>query len=58
MNADDAIQYILAGASLVSIGTANMINPCSALDVKNGLIKFMEEKGFSSIKELTGIIHN
>ncbi len=56
MTAEHAIEFILAGASLVSIGTANMVNPVAALEIKNGIENYLKEKGFSSIKEITGKI--
>ncbi len=56
MNAEHAVEFILAGASLVSVGTANMVNPKAALEIKNGIEKYLEEKGFSSVKEITGKI--
>jgi dihydroorotate dehydrogenase (NAD+) catalytic subunit len=51
---EDAVEFLLAGASLVSVGTANMVNPCASLDVKNGIEKYLKEKGFSSVREIIG----
>jgi dihydroorotate dehydrogenase (NAD+) catalytic subunit len=52
--AKDAIEFFLAGASAVAIGTANFINPRAAIDVANGLAEFLEEHKYKSIKELVG----
>lgn len=53
-SAKDAIEFFLAGASAVAIGTANFINPRAAIDVANGLAEFLEEHKYKSIKELVG----
>jgi dihydroorotate dehydrogenase (NAD+) catalytic subunit len=57
MNADDAIQFILAGASAIQIGTASFIDPLSSTKVLDGIEKFLVDKGFSEISELTGYIN-
>lgn len=54
--AEDAIEMILAGASAVSVGTANFHNPTAVLDVISGIEAYMERHGFSSVKEMTGIV--
>lgn len=57
MNASDALEFILAGASAVQIGTANFIDPCSSLKILNGIEEYMLAKGFSDIKDITGFIN-
>lgn len=52
--AEDALEFFLAGASAVAVGTANFINPRTAIDIANGLASFLEEYGYKSIKELVG----
>ena len=54
MNAADAMEFIIAGASAVQIGTASFINPTAAIDVVNGLETFMQEQGIKEITELIG----
>ena len=56
-NGRDALELILAGASAVSIGTANFGNPTATMLVKEGLEKLLIEKGFSSLKEAVGYAH-
>lgn len=56
VNAGDALEFIMAGASAVSIGTGNFVNPVTALDVIEGIKQYMVEQGFSDIKELRGIV--
>jgi dihydroorotate dehydrogenase (NAD+) catalytic subunit len=53
--ASDAIEFIMAGASAVQIGTANLTSPRSALDVIEGIEQFMEKEGIKSLSELVGI---
>lgn len=52
--AEDAIEFIMAGASAVQVGTASFTNPRAALDVLEGIERFMEKKGVKDIGELTG----
>ncbi len=54
MTGDDAIEFILAGASAVAIGTANFINPRATMDVLEGIEKYMEKHGVNDINELVG----
>jgi dihydroorotate dehydrogenase (NAD+) catalytic subunit len=53
-NADDAIEFLMAGATAVAVGTANFYEPQTALQVIAGIRKFMEEKKISDVKEITG----
>ncbi len=52
--AADAIEFILAGATAVAVGTANFYEPQTALQVIAGLRRFMEEKGIRDVRELIG----
>ncbi|MDR2692631.1 MAG: dihydroorotate dehydrogenase [Chitinispirillales bacterium] len=54
--ADDALQYILAGASAVQIGTANFINPRTAGLVSAGIREYCVNNGVSSLKDICGIV--
>ena len=56
MNADDAIEFILAGASAVQVGTANFINPKAAIQISEGIRKYLVLHKFSSVKDIVGII--
>jgi dihydroorotate dehydrogenase (NAD+) catalytic subunit len=58
ISADDAIEFILAGASAVAVGTANFINPVTTQTIIEGIKSFMIEKGISNIKELTGGVND
>ena len=48
-SAEDALEFILAGASAVSVGTANFHNPRAALDVVEGIKAYMKKYGFESV---------
>jgi len=52
--ASDAIEFIMAGASAVQIGTASFANPRAPLDVLEGIEQFMEKEGIEDIAELIG----
>ena len=54
--AEDALEFILAGATAVSIGTANFHNPRTTLEVIEGIEKYMVNKGVSYINDLIGIV--
>lgn len=54
--AEDALEFILAGATAVSIGTANFHNPKATLEVIEGIEKYMMTKGVEDINELIGIV--
>lgn len=54
--AEDALEFILAGATAVSIGTANFHNPSTTLEVIEGIEKYMVNKGVSDINDLIGIV--
>ena len=52
--ADDALEFIMAGATAVQIGTANLVNPNAPLEVLEGIERFMEREGIKDIAELVG----
>lgn len=54
-NATDAIEFMLAGASAVEIGTANFIDPTIAVKVARGIDDYLERHGFKSVKDIIGI---
>jgi dihydroorotate dehydrogenase (NAD+) catalytic subunit len=57
MNAFDAIEFILAGASAIQVGTASFINPKAPIEILEGIEKFIMERGFSGIDDLIGYIN-
>jgi len=54
MTAEDALEFILAGASAVAIGTANFVNPRATVDVAEGIGEFLRQQGIGSVRELVG----
>jgi len=54
MTANDAIEFMLAGASAVQIGTANFINPTAPIDILNGIRNYMVENNIANIEEIVG----
>ena len=56
MSATDAIEFLLAGASAVQIGTANFIDPAITVKVVDGINEYLDENHFSSVKDIIGLI--
>jgi dihydroorotate dehydrogenase (NAD+) catalytic subunit len=54
MTAEDALQYIIAGATMVAVGTANFINPRAPLEVLAGIKTYMKKNKIENIKRLIG----
>lgn len=54
--AEDALEFIMAGATMVSIGAANFHNPTATVDVIRGMEAFMQKNGVKDIKELIGCV--
>lgn len=54
VNTEDALEFILAGASAIAIGTGNFLNPKATIDVIEGLEKYCLENGIADINELVG----
>jgi dihydroorotate dehydrogenase (NAD+) catalytic subunit len=56
MNAEDAIEFIVAGATAVQVGTANFVNPRATMEIIKGIRDYLREKKIPSIRELIGTI--
>ncbi len=56
--ADDAVEFILAGASAVAVGTANFINPRATVEVLEGIENYLAANGIPDIRALVGAAHN
>jgi dihydroorotate dehydrogenase (NAD+) catalytic subunit len=57
MSASDAIEFLLAGASAVQIGTGTFIDPLLPIKVVDGIEMFLRSKGFSDVSEIIGFIN-
>jgi dihydroorotate dehydrogenase (NAD+) catalytic subunit len=55
VSAEDALEFIMAGASAIQIGTANFVNPEAMLDVLEGIERFMEKEGIKELTDLIGV---
>ena len=55
-NAQDALEFILAGATAVSVGTANFNNPYTTLEVVEGIEDYMRRHQVKDIKDLIGLV--
>ena len=56
MNATDAIEFLLAGATAVELGTANFIDPAVTVKVVDGINEYLDRHGFKSVKEIIGAL--
>ena len=52
--AEDVVEFLLAGASLVQVGTMNYQNPDLGAELKQNLSKYLDENGINSIDDLIG----
>ena len=55
-SAEDAIELILAGASAVSVGTANFYDPAVTMEIVDGIENYMKEQGFDTVADMVGIV--
>lgn len=55
-SAEDAIEMILAGASAVSVGTANFYNPAVTMEIVDGIEAYMEKYGFETVDQMVGLV--
>jgi dihydroorotate dehydrogenase (NAD+) catalytic subunit len=54
MTASDALEFLIAGATMVAVGTGNFINPRAPIDVLEGIEAFMKENKINDIREIIG----
>jgi dihydroorotate dehydrogenase (NAD+) catalytic subunit len=53
--AEDAIEFFMAGAAAVQVGTANLSNPGAAIEILDGISSFLENRGYKSLKDIIGL---
>ena len=53
---EDAIEFLLAGAKMVSVGTANFIDPYASIKVIEGIEKYLNDNGFSDVNDIIGLV--
>jgi dihydroorotate dehydrogenase (NAD+) catalytic subunit len=56
MRAEDALEFIIAGASAVQVGTANFVNPHTTMEIIDGLRDYLDARGIASVREMIGSI--
>ena len=56
MTAEDAIEFFMAGASAIEIGTANFLDPAVTLKVCDGINRWLDSHGCQSVKEIIGVV--
>lgn len=56
VNADDALQFIMAGATAIQVGTANFINPAASVQIVDGISDYLRRHNIPDINQLRGII--
>ena len=55
-SAEDALEFILAGATAVSVGTANFHNPAVTMEIIDGIEEYMKRNGFNAVSEMVGLV--
>ena len=56
MRAEDAVEFFIAGAAAVQVGTANFVNPAAALEIVEGIERYLARHGIADIAELVGTL--
>lgn len=56
MNAEDAIEFMLAGATAIQVGTANFIDPAISEKIVDGINEYLDNNGFQSVKDIIGAL--
>ena len=57
-NGEDAVEFLMAGATAVSVGTANFMNPTATIDTVNGIEKYMQQYGIEDVNQIIGMSKN
>ena len=54
MNTQDAVEFMLAGATAIEVGTGNFLNPMATVEIVNGIWTYLDKKGISKVKDIIG----
>ena len=54
VNHEDALEFMLSGASAIQVGTANFVNPRASIEILEGIEKYFHENSVNSIKDFVG----
>ena len=52
----DAVQFLLAGAKAVAVGTANFVNPLAPVEIIEGIERYLVKQGFTSVEDMVGAL--
>lgn len=55
-SAEDAVEFLLAGASAVAVGAMNFVNPCATVEIIEGIESYMKQYGIEDVRELIGAV--
>ena len=56
MTAEDAIEFFMAGATAIEVGTANFIDPTATIKIRDGISKWLDRHGCKSLSEIIGVV--
>ena len=56
MTAEDAIEFMMCGATAIEVGTANFIDPSVTMKIRNGINEWLDNHGCKSVKDIIGAI--
>jgi len=56
LKAEDALEFMIAGAKAVQIGTANFINPCATIEIIDGILRYLHDNKIKNIKDIVGTL--
>ncbi|MDD6852997.1 MAG: dihydroorotate dehydrogenase [Prevotella sp.] len=56
MTAEDAIEFFMAGATAIEVGTANFIDPTATIKIRNGISTWLDRHGCKSLSEIIGVV--
>jgi dihydroorotate dehydrogenase (NAD+) catalytic subunit len=56
MTADDALEFIIAGATAVQVGTANFVHPAVSVEIVDGIARYLRQHGMTCIRDLVGTL--
>ena len=56
VDAEDAIEFMIAGASMVAVGTANFVDPCAAIKILNGINEYLDRHNIAKASDIVGSV--
>ena len=56
MTAEDAIEFMIAGASMIAVGTANFVDPCAAIKILDGINEYLDSHNIAKASDIIGSV--